>query len=104
MVTDPSWNCPEPVPGFTPSSALQFSRVGKRLQAIPLEERPVQDVWTPDGRIPPRVHLRLYLMVLLLRRFLLATNMLDLTTVLLGKTKLLRDACPGNLENRMDPN
>lgn len=64
----------------------------------------MQEVWTPDGRIPSEVHLRLYLMVLLRRRFLLATNMLDLTTVLLGKTKQLRDARPGLLENRMDPN
>lgn len=85
-----------------------MNRAGKSLHALPrptLEERPVQDVWTPDGRIPSEVQLRLYLMVLLLRRFLLVTNMLDLTTVLLGKkTKQLRDARPGNLENRMDPN
>lgn len=45
----------------------------------------MREVWSPGGRIPPEVRRRLYLMVLLLRRFLLATNMLDLTTVLLGK-------------------
>lgn len=99
MVTDPSWNCPEPVPGFTPSSAPpreQSWEESPRSSAVP-------EVWTPDGRIPSEVQLRLYLMVLLLRRFLLVTNMLDLTTVLLGETKPLRDARPGNLENRMDP-